>query len=655
MKKFKHVFELLAVTAVILSGVIQTVHAQTPPLLQINSNTGNMVSVHWTSQVETNYQLLFTENIDVFSLWTPVGDALVATNTTTSVTVSNVTTTGFFKVGVVNEFYGLPTARICSPGNGSTVSDVITVVVGAQDDSRLSTVDLFLDDVPVGTITDGDLNFIVDTTHFANGTHTLVARVQDNAGIPYLGGVANNLVVANETYSTPITLDFQNPVRWPEAETLFESFVPINVESDIFPADWTVVVEDLTGSSVKSFSGFTSDGIIQTNWDGTDSNNDPVAGDAAYKITVIVNASSSSLQFGPLRQATSQPGLMKSGVNRYGMMDYEIEEKVTDPTAGYYETFEWYFKLTEKEKAEYPPIPPAPPKPEKETVMRKVALSEILLGQKLLSGQNLQLDGPNGPQSGGSGSTRTVVWRENAWSSGKTIVARQKYRSALVGATFNATLGTRLNQVVLLLAAAADELGNSRAVHNNTVFVVPDHGAYGVITNDLAQSGIRAFYYHGHANGNGFGYSEFTPNDGVIARRLQLTLGNLYLPRSATNQAVYQFRKPFSFVFIDGCLSATGELPEAFGIPRAIRATSYATYGNRKPRAYMGWGSTTQNSIANTDFLNWTFKFWQEWLDDPDYQMPLGQAINAADNAYPDIRTRAPLVVYGAQTLRWRD
>jgi hypothetical protein len=655
VKRSRQVFELVAVTAVILSGVIQTALAQTPPLLQINSNTGNRVSVQWTSQVETNYQLLFTENIDVFSLWTPVGGALVATNTTTAVTVSNVTASGFFKVGVVNEFYGLPTARICSPGNGSTVSDVITVVVGAQDDSRLSAVDLFLDDVPVGTLTEGDLNFIVDTTHFANGTHTLVARAQDNAGIPYLGGVENNLVVANETYSTPITLDFQNPVRWPEAETLFESFVPINVESDIFPAEWTVVVEDSTGSGVKMFSGSTADGIIETSWDGTDANNNPVEPDAAYKITVIVNASSFSMQSSSSLQASGLSGLMKSGVNRYGMMDYQIEEKVPDPSAGYYEAFEWYFKLTEKEKAECPPIPPAPPKPEKETVMRKLPLSEILLRQTAASGQDNQLDGPSGPESSGSGSTRTVVWRERAWSSGKTLVARQRYRSALVGATFNATLGTRLSQVVLLLTAAADELGNSRAVHNNTVFVVPDHGGYGVITNDLALSDIRAFYYHGHANGNGFGFSELTPNDGVIARRLQSTLGNLYLPRSATNQAVYQFRKPFSFVFIDGCLSATGELPEAFGIPRAIRATSYATYGNRKPRAYMGWGSTTQNSIANTDFLNWTFRFWQEWLNDPDYDRTLGQALDAAYDAYPDIRNRAPLLVYGAQTLRWRD
>jgi hypothetical protein len=654
VKRFRQAFELLAVTAVIQSGVIQTVHAQTPPLLQINQNTGNAFAVQWTSQVGTNYQLLFTENIGVFSLWTPAGDALVATNTITTVTVSNTTPTGFFKTHVLNEFAGLPTARICSPGNGSTVSDVISVVVGAQDDSRLSAVDLFLDDVPVGTFTEGDLNFIVDTTHFANGTHTLVARSQDNAGIPYLGGVENSLIVANETYSEPITLNFQNPVRWPEAETLFESFVPINVESDIFPADWTVVVEDVTGSSVKIFSGFTSDGIIQTNWDGTDANDDPVPSDAAYKITVIVSASSSSMSSSSSLQFSSQPAL-KSGVNRYGLMDYQIEEKVPDLCAGYYEAFEWYFKLTDKEKEEYPPIPLAPPKPEKETVIRKVPLSQILLGKGAVSGQNVQLDEPNEPESGGSGSTRTIVWRESAWSSGKTIVARQKYRGVLVGPTFNATLGIRLNQVVLLLAAAADELGNSRAVHNNTVFVVPDHGAYGVITNDLAQSDIRAFYYHGHANGNGFGYSEFTPNDGVIARQLQLTLGNLYLPRSATNQAIYQFRKPFSFVFIDGCLSAQGELPEAFGIPRAIRATSYASYGNRKPRAYMGWGSTTQNSIANTDFLNWTFKFWQEWLDDPDYQMPLGQAINAADNAYPDIRTRAPLVVYGAQTLRWRD
>jgi hypothetical protein len=555
----------------------------------------------------------------------------------------------------MNELYGLPTARIISPGSSSTVSDVITVVVGAQDDSRLSAVDLFLDDVPVGTITEGDLNFIVDTTHFPNGMHTLVARSQDNAGIPYLGGVENNLVVANEAYSTPITLDFQNPVRWPEAETLFESFVPIHVESDIFPADWTVVVEDLSGSGVKSFTGFTTDGIIQTSWDGTDANGNSVEPDAAYRITVIVNASSSMMLSSSSLQSSGQPGLMKSGINRYGMIDYQIEEKVPDPSAGYYEAFEWYFKLTEKEKGAYPPIPPAPSKPEQETVMRKVPLSESLLRQTAASGSDYELAGPNAQQSSGGGSTRTVVWRERAWSSGKTLLARQRYRSALVGATFNATLATRLNELVVLLTAAADELGSSRAVHNNTVFAVPDHGAYGVITNDLAQSDIRGFYYHGHANGNGFGFSEFTPNDGVIARQLQLTLGNLYLPRSATSQAIYQFRKPFSFVFIDGCLSATGELPEAFGIPRAISATSYATYDNRKRRAYMGWGSTTRNTIANTDFLNWTFRFWQEWLTDPDYDRTLGQAIDAAHDAYPDIRNRAPLLVYGAQTLRWRD
>ncbi len=149
---------------------------------------------------------------------------------------------------------------------------------------------------------------------------------------------------------------------------------------------------------------------------------------------------------------------------------------------------------------------------------------------------------------------------------------------------------------MLLLAAAADELGNSRAVHNNTVFVVPDHGGYGVITNDLAQSDIRAFYYHGHANGNGFGFSEFTPNDGVIARQLQLTLGNIYLPNVGTNQSIYQFRKPFSFVFIDGCLSARGELPEAFGIPRAIgrRVTRLTATGSPGPT----WAGAARHRTA---------------------------------------------------------
>jgi hypothetical protein len=75
----------------------QSGQAQTTPLLHLSPVAADSWSVQWTSEVDTSYQLLFTENIDYFSLWTAVGDSVVATNTTMGLTVSTTTPTGFFQ------------------------------------------------------------------------------------------------------------------------------------------------------------------------------------------------------------------------------------------------------------------------------------------------------------------------------------------------------------------------------------------------------------------------------------------------------------------------------------------------------------------------------------------------------------------------------
>lgn len=124
---------------------------------------------------------------------------------------------------------------------------------------------------------------------------------------------------------------------------------------------------------------------------------------------------------------------------------------------------------------------------------------------------------------------------------------------------------------------------------------------------------------------------------GVLSRQLQVTLGNIYLPQVGDSRSMYQFRKPFTFVFIDGCLSGNGELPEAFGIPKAVSSASYEA-NHRKKRAFLGWNSEARDSIANTDFMTWTFKFWQAWLNDPEYNRTLQDAINAAHATYPAVQ-----------------
>lgn len=171
---------------------------------------------------------------------------------------------------------------------------------------------------------------------------------------------------------------------------------------------------------------------------------------------------------------------------------------------------------------------------------------------------------------------------------------------------------------------------------------------------DVGSPLVLLFYYHGHARPEGFGYGRPADNEGVLARDLQRTLMNLYFPKFSDTQCRYEFYKPFTFVFIDGCLSGKGELPEAFGIPKAVSSASYEA-NHRKKRAFLGWNSKTKDSIANNDFMNWTFKFWQEWLNDPDYNNPVQEAINSANATYPGVANQNILALHGSQTLRWRD
>lgn len=105
---------------------------------------------------------------------------------------------------------------------------------------------------------------------------------------------------------------------------------------------------------------------------------------------------------------------------------------------------------------------------------------------------------------------------------------------------------------------------------------------------------------------------------------------------------------------MDGCLTSTGELPESFGIPKGTTALYY-NRNNKKARAFMGWKTTSQDSIANNNFQLWTKKFWESWLNDPDYNMTLFNAIAAANTAYPGIQPVLKQVIHGSTALTWRN
>jgi len=348
----------------------------------------------------------------------------------------------------------------------------------------------------------------------------------------------------------------------------------------------------------------------------------------------------------------SSLALASVSLNRFGVMEYAVEEKTPDPTATYYETFKTYLEMPESEKAKYPPIPPPPSISSGAPTRTTLSLLETLPAPPQDSAGGVTSDGPDSP--GGSGSTSTVDWRERSWQSRQIVLARQKI-TGWTGIFWDATVAVLLENIQTFVAEAAVDLGFNRDAFSGSVFVMQYGSDYHTLTNNLANSDVRGFYFYGHGSpsGNSIGFSEGTPNDGIIAKDLGAMLGNFYAPARNGRPASYVTHKPFSFVFLDGCMTGKGNFPDAFGIPKAVSGGTYL-YNNKQKRAFMGWGGPVSLFILDSDFLDWTRKFWETWLNNPTETL-LKDAIDNANAHYPSVPPQAPMLPYGTQLLKWGD
>jgi hypothetical protein len=246
------------------------------------------------------------------------------------------------------------------------------------------------------------------------------------------------------------------------------------------------------------------------------------------------------------------------------------------------------------------------------------------------------------------------VWRELAWSSGEIILARQKFNGLITAAAINTVFANNMATLMTDITSASisdDRLGN-RTVYSGSVFVADVPNDFNVLLNDLKVPNVRDLYYRGHSNGDAIGYSEGSPNNGIKARTLRLALRNFDTPSSTKwdGRRLLTMRKPFRFVFIDGCLSVKGDLVGAFGI---VEDNDHTRLG-KKRRAFLGWTTTTQNSIMNTTQANWSGEFWKQWVDvnNDDYDVWLQNAITQATAVRPIPMNPA---IKGYRRLTWAE
>ncbi|MGH7950307.1 MAG: Ig-like domain-containing protein [Limisphaerales bacterium] len=574
------------------------------------------------------------------SLWTPLEDAF-SDDINVSVGISTTNQSiGFFSVEIPTNGT-LPAVQIFSPTNNQIVSGAIAIGVGAQIGTQIQGVNLYLDDALVGFIDSGGIQFNLDTTHFTNGLHTLYVSAVDTAN--------------NQTPSDAITLDFENPVRWLDACSMFNSFVPIDVESDIYPADWLVSVTDTNGTIVRTISGSTSDGNINTSWDGTDNNGQSLSVENLYQITVDVTETGDGSSMMSSSVASTLGATSVAGTtNSHGVPEYTVQKPAPNPLTAYLENLTIYDQLTPEEKLIYPPLPDQPANNPHATSTVKMSAREMFLVRHQTSGATSSMAAgaatPDAGSASGFGSTRTFVWWEKSWQSQQIVLARVP-----IPGSFGSTVENDCNQIDELITEAEDTVGNNRGVFNTTVQVINnDSDVYG-LTNQFANPNVTAcyLYIHGTASGNAIG----TQTAVIGAKSLGKLLGNSYLSSlpaswgSFSGEPAMITHKPFNFVFLDGCNTGLGSFPEAFGIPKVVSG-KVLDDNHLHSRAFMGWSGPVIFQFDDTH-LKWTLEFWTFWMDNGDGDKTLTDAIQDAYSHYPSVRNNVPIIWYGNGSLTW--
>lgn len=178
-----------------------------------------------------------------------------------------------------------------------------------------------------------------------------------------------------------------------------------------------------------------------------------------------------------------------------------------------------------------------------------------------------------------------------------------------------------------------------------TTYVINDDQASwnqwkGVLKNGWSSLRPAAMFCFTHGADTSIGPNQST---GVSVDDIESFLNN-GIASGTTN-----FATPFGFVFLDGCFTAKGNWPIAFGIE--TRQVLTAEYNNRKipPRAFVGWTKEENAGVAgsftkaHSDLVTTMFSKWSSGFT-------LQDAISAGMSKTQSIRAPS---IFGDVNLKW--
>lgn len=152
----------------------------------------------------------------------------------------------------------------------------------------------------------------------------------------------------------------------------------------------------------------------------------------------------------------------------------------------------------------------------------------------------------------------------------------------------------------------------------------------------------RNMFYLGHGAPDGIGADSANTNRFIPATEIAARLHTI--PASQTNRHSYRF------VFLYGCETASGTLPESFGVIHRenVPGIDYVNAA-QTPAAFVGWNVKQAAGILSStlqDNVNFIQHFQIQWLF---YGRPLKEALDHAKSDYTDVGfiNRANLKVFG--------
>ncbi|HEU5069477.1 MAG TPA: hypothetical protein VFV96_03580 [Verrucomicrobiae bacterium] len=254
----------------------------------------------------------------------------------------------------------------------------------------------------------------------------------------------------------------------------------------------------------------------------------------------------------------------------------------------------------------------------------------------------------NGPQPNGSSTSvpkRTYRQTDNWISKGMWVTANLQAWEGLTGSDLLdiATDGfVTIADGAGLTTRPSHSIGEAfRIQYGSNIPVSTRNSQWQSLRNAIYHPESRNFFYLGHGSPDGIGGSADT-NRFITASEISTNLHTL--PAGQTNRHGYRF------VFLYGCETASGKLPEAFGIIHRenVPVVDYVDAA-LTPGAFVGWNDKQKAGILGstfTDNAHFIQHFQWEWTTSG---LGVSECLDRAKNLYSDVGfiDRSKLKVFG--------